>query len=154
MDTTYFETFLRTVESCPDKREILGDEELILPPSPDYGYDSTPRNALTFAAMGVDGVHYAILKINGAIGDDSPVVHVGPMDFSEPYLVVGDSFINYLATACGITAREMEAVFQAERAGQGRLVPFLKQHFVPARLYDETRLRKLAPFLDLIEPKS
>ena len=145
MDATYFDTFVRAVENTPmrDRRGVLGDDELVFPPKPDYGYDATPRNALTFGAMGVDGVHYAILKVDGEVSDESPVIHVGPMDFSEPYVVLGDSFISYLAAACGVAIGEMESVFAEERAGRERLVPFLKEHFVHSRLYDEKRLRKL-----------
>jgi hypothetical protein len=155
MDATYFETFLRAVENTPkrDRLGVLGDDYLVFPPHPDYGYEATPRNALTFGTMGVDGVHYAILKIDGEVTDESPVVHVGPMDFSEPYVVLGDSFISYLAAACGVSIQEMESVFAEEREGRQKLVPFLKSHFVQSRLYDEKRLRKLELYLDRVEPK-
>lgn len=156
MDATYFDTFLRAVESTPKRErfDILGDDYLVFPPHPDYGYDVTPRNAMTFASMGVDGVHYAILKIGGEVSDESPVIHVGPMDFSEPYVVLGDCFISYVAAACGVSISKMEAVFEDERAGGRVLVPFLKEHFVHSRLYEETRLRVLASYLDHIEPKA
>jgi hypothetical protein len=156
MDATYFDTFVRAVENTP-KRErlgVLGEDYLVFPPQTDYGYEATPRNALTFANMGVDGVHYAILKIDGEVSDESPVIHVGPMDFSEPYVVLADCFINYLAAACGVTMREMEAVFEEERAGRCELVPFLKAHFVHSRLYEEKRLRKLELYLDRVEPRA
>jgi hypothetical protein len=86
--------FLHAVEKTRDRRGVQGDDRLVFPPHSDYGYESTPRNALTFGDMGVDGVHYAILKIDGAVTDESPVIHVGPMDFSEPYVVLGDCFIS------------------------------------------------------------
>jgi hypothetical protein len=155
MDATYFDTFLRAVERTPDRDGVLGDDYLVFPPHPDYGYQSTPRNALTFGAMGVDGVHYAILAIDGAVTDESPVIHVGPMDFSEPHVVLGDSFVHYLAVACGVSIREMESVFDDERAGRYKLVPFLKERFNHSRLYeDEARLRKLKRYLDLVERES
>jgi hypothetical protein len=154
MDATYFDTFVRAVEKTRDRHGVLGDDELVFPPHPDYAYESTPRNALTFGAMGVDGVHYAILKIDGAVTDESPVIHVGPMDFSEPYLVLGDSFLSYLAAACGVSIRKMESVFAEERAGGEKLVPFWKERFEYSRLYDETRLRTLERYLELVEPKS
>jgi hypothetical protein len=156
MDTTYFDTFVRAVENTPKRERIgvLGDDYLVFPPQPHFGYEATPRNALTFGHVGVDGVHYAILKIDGAVSDESPVIHVGPMDFSEPYVVLGDCFISYLAAACDVTIREMEAVFEEERAGRRVLVPFLKEHFVPSRLYDEKRLRKLELYLDRVEPRA
>lgn len=71
MGDTYFQTYLDAIRSLPDK-QILGEEWVIDPPNPDYGYDSTPNNALTFSIMGVDGVHYAILTIGGVVRDDSP----------------------------------------------------------------------------------
>jgi hypothetical protein len=155
MNATYFDTFVRAVEHTPtgEQRGILGDDELVFPPRPDYGYDATPRNALTFGTMGVDGVHYAVLKIDGEVTDESPVIHVGPMDFSEPYVVLGDSFIDYLATACGVSIRKMASVFEKERAGQDTLVPFLKEHFKHSRLFDHKRLQKLERYLELVEPK-
>jgi hypothetical protein len=155
MDATYFDTFVRAVENTPmrDRRGVLGDDELVFPPKTDFGYDATPRNALTFGTMGVDGVHYAILAIDGKVSDESPVIHVGPMDFSEPYVVLGDSFIGYLADACGVSRSEMDAVLADERAGRQKLVPFLREHFVHSRLYDAQRLRKLQLYLDRIEPK-
>ncbi len=73
MGETYFQTFLDAIRDLPDK-QVLGDEWVLFPPNPDYGYDSTPKNALTFAIMGVDGLHYAILTIGGVIRDDSPVI--------------------------------------------------------------------------------
>lgn len=155
MDATYFDTFIHAIENTPPRhrRGVLGDDEIVFPPHPDYGYEATPRNALTFGAMGVDGVHYAILRINGEVTDESPVIHVGPMDFSEPYVALGDSFIAYLAAACGVSIREMDFVFQEERAGLQKLVPFLKEHFVHSRLYDENCLRKLDRYLEYIEQK-
>src|SRR4026209_2656646 len=109
MEATYFDTFLRALENASDHDGVLGEDYLVFPPTPDYGYEATPRNALVFGAMGVDGVHYAILRIDGEITDESPVIHVGPMDFSEPYVVLGDCFLAYLAAACGVSTREIES---------------------------------------------
>jgi hypothetical protein len=145
---------VRAIAQTADRRGVLGDDEIVFPPDPDFGYDSTPPNALTFGAMGVDGVHFAILKIDGAVTDESPVIHVSPMDFSRPYAVLGESFLAYLAAACGVAHGEMEAVFTAESAGGGKLVPFLKAHFDHSRLYNETRLRSLDSYLKFIETKS
>ncbi|HEY2527733.1 MAG TPA: hypothetical protein VGJ20_07235 [Xanthobacteraceae bacterium] len=127
---TLFDTFVRAVARAADRRGVLGDDEIVFPPEPDFGYGSTPRNALTFAMMGCDGVHYAILKIEGAVTDESPVIHVSPMDFSEPYAVLGETFLDYLAAACDVTHSEMKAVFTAERTCGEELVPFLKAHFL------------------------
>jgi hypothetical protein len=152
MDATYFDTFLRAVENAADQEGILGEEYLIYPPTPDYGYEATPRNALIFGTMGVDGVHYAILRIDGQVTDESPVIHVGPMDFSQPYVVLGATFVSYLADACAVSVREMEAMFAEERAGRQTLVPFLREHFVHSRLYDDERFRKLERYLQFVEP--
>lgn len=151
---TLFDIFVRAVAQSADRRGILGDDEVVFPPESDFGYESTPRNALTFGAMGVDGVHFAILKIDGEITDASPVIHVSPMDFSEPYAVLGESFLDYLAAGCGVAHSEMEAVFAAETTCGAKLVPFLKAHFDHSRLYNETRLRSLEWRLELIETKS
>jgi hypothetical protein len=152
---TLFDTFVCAVAQAADREGVLGKDDIVFPPTPDFGYEwCAPRNALIFAAMGVDGVHYAILKIGGAVTDDSPVIHVSPMDFSEPYAVLGETFLDYLAVACDVTHSEMEAVFTAERACGERLVPFLKAHFDHSRLYNKTRLRSLESYLKLIETKS
>src|SRR5215475_1415142 len=148
-----FELFVRAVAQATDRRGVLGEDEIVFPPEPDFGYESTPRNALTFGAMGVDGVHFAILKIDGAVTDESPVIHVSPMDFSKPYVVLGETFLAYLAAGCGVAHSEMEAVFAAERSSGAKLVPFLKAHFKHSRLYNEMRLRSLESYLKLIETK-
>jgi hypothetical protein len=144
---------VRAIAQAADRRGVLGTDEIVFPPEPDFGYDRTPRNALTFGAMGVDGVHYAILKIDGAVTDESPVIHVSPMDFSKPYAVLGESFLAYLAVACGVANSEMEAVFTTERTCGAKLFPFLKAHFDHSRLYNEMRFRSLECYLMLIETK-
>jgi hypothetical protein len=154
MDATYFETYLSALEKVDDPQGVLGEEFVILPPNPDYGYESTPRNALTFGCMGVDGVHYAILtNKEGIVGDDSPVIQICPMDFSDLYQTKGESFLAFLADACGVSIQEMEAVFVAERAGKATLVQFLKGHFDMSRLWDDNRTQRLERYLALIEPK-
>jgi len=153
MSTTYFQTFVDAIKNLPDK-QVLGQEWVIFPPSPDYGYDSTPRNALTFAVMGVDGVHYAILTFDGAVRDDSPVIQICPMDFSDLYGVLAESFLSYLAQGCGVSIAKMEAVFAKERNGKQTLAPLLKERFDQSRLWREERSPDLDRFLDLIEPKA
>jgi hypothetical protein len=152
MDATYFDTFERAVGNCPDKQGALGEEYVVFPPNPDYGYECTPRNALTFGAMGVDGVHYAILTTSGVVSDDSPVIQICPMDFSDPYQVLCESFLGFLAAACNASVSQMAKVFAEEREGKQTLVTFLKERFVKSRLW-QNRSPKLDRFLDLIEPK-
>jgi len=152
MHATYFESFLKAVAACPDRMGILGEEHLIFPPDPDYGYEATPRNALTFGAMGVDGVHYAILTTDGAVKDDSPVIQISPID-SDAYAALAESFLGYLAHGCDASATQMDAIFQQERSGRPTLVEFLRQHFDGTRFFDDSRYEALARYLDFIELK-
>jgi hypothetical protein len=154
MNATYFDTYLRALEKVDDPQGVLGKEWVILPPNPDYGYESTPKNALTFGCMGVDGVHYALLTKNGVVCDDSPVLQVCPMDFSDLYQVKADSFLSFLADACGVSIQKMEAVFVSERAGNSTLAEFLKSHFDMSRLWGEQRTQRLQQYLAMIEAKS
>ncbi len=104
--------------------------------------------------MGVDGVHYAILKRGGSVRDDSPVVQVSPMD-SDDVTVLGESFLRYLADGCGVSDEEMEAVFEATRAGEPRLISFLAEHFRGTQLLEEERTAKLnARYGHLVERKA
>lgn len=154
MNTTDFETYLRALDTCTDVRGVLGEEWVLHPPNPDYGYESTPRNALTFGTMSVDGVHYAVLTIDGVVRDDSPVIQVCPMDFSNSYQVLADSFLNFLAYGCGVSVNKMETVLAVERKGEHVLVAFLKEKFDMSRLADEKRSRQFADCLELIEKKT
>jgi hypothetical protein len=151
--TTHFETYLRALDACPDRDGVLGEEGIIHPPHPDYGYESTPRNAITFGCMGVDGVHYAVLKIDGVVTDESPVIQVSPMDFSDPYSVLGESFLGFLAIGCGVSHREMETVFAAEQAGTVGLVGYLRRRFQMSRLWVDGRADKLRALLRYVQPK-
>jgi len=64
---TDFDTFLMAIGrlSEEDRLTVLGDEGVIYPPDEELGYESTPDNAVAFGTMGVDGVHYLILKLDG-----------------------------------------------------------------------------------------
>lgn len=152
MSTTHFETYLQALDVCGDPQGVLDKEFVLHPPNPDYPYDATPRNALTFGVMGVDGVHYAILKVNGILDDNSPVIQICPMD-SDTYHVLAESFLNFLAIGCGVTRREMESVFTKESAGEPSLVPFLKQQFEMSRVWKRKRSLQFSDLLKLIEMK-
>lgn len=156
MTETDFETFLRALEQTPepDRTKVLGDEYLVYPPSTDFGYDATLRNALTFGAMGVDGVHYAILKLDGQVTNDSPVIQISPMDLDQPYTVLGDSFTAYLTAACNVWLEAMKTVLEQERAGQETLIPFLASHFQHSRLFTGDRTKILENYLMLVVAKS
>jgi hypothetical protein len=152
--TTHFETFIKAFCALDTDSRFLDGDYILCPPSEDFGYENTPRNALTFASMGVDGVHYAVLRLKGAIRDDSPVVQVSPMD-SDDVLVLAESFLQYLADGCQVPTQTLLGVFEAERKGNTQLVPFLTTHFEASRLLDDERTKALsAKFRHLIEPKS
>ena len=154
MHSTHFETFIDAFGALPMPSRVLDGDTILCPPSEDYGYQSTPKNALTFAAMGVDGVHYAILKRGGSVRDDSPVIQVSPMD-SDDVTVLGESLLQYLADGCGVSEEKMAVVFEAQRAGEPRLVCFLAEHFRGNHLLGEERTDKLnARYGHLVERKA
>ncbi|MFN9753054.1 MAG: hypothetical protein ACK57U_16905, partial [Planctomycetota bacterium] len=70
---TAFNTFMTALGSAVTVDGVLGDEGVEFPPRENVDYWATPQNAVVFGWMGVDGVHYAILKIDGEIRDTSPV---------------------------------------------------------------------------------
>ncbi len=142
MATSHFQTFIDAFAAVEQRSRLLAGDDVLCPPSEDFGYQSTPKNAVTFASMGVDGVHYAILKIDGQVRDDSPVVHVSPMD-SDDVTVMAESFLSFLAEGCGLSAREMQEVFDAERSGEHQLVAFLSGHFDRYRLPDDEQTHQL-----------
>lgn len=150
---SYFATYLRALDASTDVQGVMGEECVIHPPNPDYGYECTPRNALTFGCMGVDGVHYAILELEGCITDESPVIQICPMDFSDCYQVLGESFLMFLADGCGEPRRVVEKAFAEERTGTPTLVAFLKERFTMSRLWDNERTFKLMHLLKHIQPK-
>jgi hypothetical protein len=123
------------------------------PPDPDYGYQATPKNAITFGVMGCDGVHYVVLTIGGAVTDESPVVQVCPMDFSDLYQVLAESFLHFLATNCAVSLNQMELVFAKERAGEQVLIAFLKENFDLSLFWNDNRPRNLDHLLEFIEKK-
>lgn len=58
-------------------------------------YDQTPRNSVTFASTGGDGVHYGFLLRGSAIDEGSPVVMTVPMA-DQPNRVVGRDLRHFL----------------------------------------------------------
>lgn len=76
---------------------VLGDEiglilQSELRPS---GYEEAPRNVVTFASTGGDGVHFSFLDTGGGIADTSPVVMTVPMA-EWPNRVVGENLRHFL----------------------------------------------------------
>ncbi|HEX4797253.1 MAG TPA: hypothetical protein VH370_25895 [Humisphaera sp.] len=147
---TAFDIFTGALAKAAGTDGVLGDERVISPPDPAYGYHCTPTNALTFGSMGVDGVHYAILTIDGEVRDESPVLEVSPMD-GDCYQVLAPSFLDYLAAGCGVTTAAMADVLAREERGEAVLVTFLRERFSQRRLWpkggDEHRFDDLLSFV-------
>ncbi len=153
MHSTYFETFINAFAQLSEPLRVLDGNAVLCPPLEDYGSQSTPENAITFAEMGVDWVHYAILKLEGAVRDDSPVIQVSPMD-SDDITVLGESIAEFLADGCGVSHEEMKTIFEADRAGSPRLVSFLNGRFRLNQLLEEKRTDKLnARYGNLVQRK-
>ncbi|QUL39144.1 hypothetical protein [Erythrobacter sp. JK5] len=60
------------------------------------GYDATPRNCLTFAGTGGDGVHFGYLRMDGTPLDSSPIVMTVP-SARHPNRVVGRTLRHFLS---------------------------------------------------------
>jgi hypothetical protein len=154
---TDFDTFLDAIERLTEeqRRLVLRDENVIYPPNENLGYESTPNGAVAFGAMGVDGVHYLILKRYGRITDESPVIHFSPMDFSNPYALLGHSFRQYLATVCGVTESEIASIIERERAGHTVLADFLSRNFDHRRLDLDgfgSQIEQYSDLLPVVDP--
>ncbi|WP_145177990.1 hypothetical protein [Gimesia aquarii] len=108
-------------------------------------------NAVVFACMGCDGVHYAILKIDGEIRDHSPVIQIGPMDFDEPYSLLAPTFIEYLAIGCGALTEKIEDVLKREREGEIVLIDYLRSQFDQSRFWSDSVDHNIEPYLSLIQ---
>jgi hypothetical protein len=128
---TDFETFQQAIGRLVEeqRQSVLRDESVVYPPVGDLGYESTPKGALAFGAMGVDGIHYLILKQDGKVTDSSPVIYFSPMDFSNPYVLLGHSFRQYLALACNTSESEIGLIIEQERLGNAILAKFLSRNF-------------------------
>lgn len=128
---TDFEVFLQAIGRLNEEQRnsVMGSECVIYPPVEDLGYDSTPNGAVAFGAMGVDGIHYLVLKVDGKVTDLSPVIYFSPMDFSNPYVLLGHSFKQYLALACDTVEGEIGLLIEKERRGDSVLAQFLSQNF-------------------------
>ena len=69
-------------------------------PPKNSGYSVTPKNSITFASIGVDGVHFGSITKGHRINPDSPVVVTIPMDFEEPNFIVGETLHDFLCLGC------------------------------------------------------
>lgn len=59
------------------------------------GFEEAPRNVVTFASTGGDGVHFSFLDTGSGIANDSPVVMTVPMA-DQPNRVVGANLRHFL----------------------------------------------------------
>ena len=148
-----FNVFLTALSRAGDLEGVLGEECVEYPPSENVDYWATPENAVVFGWMGVDGVHYAILKIDGQIQDNSPVIQICPMDFEEPYSLLAPSFTDYLAIGCGATPQEIEALLRDEHAGNPSLLAFMRSRFQQSRFWTDGVDRDIGPFAKIIVKK-
>jgi hypothetical protein len=138
---TDFTTFLGAFGQVEEASRSLDGNQILCPPVADFGYDATPRNTLTFAALGADGVHWAIWNRDGVVRDDSPVLYVSPME--DEWIVMADSFRDFLADGCGVSVTEIAALLDAERFGRACLVAYLAERFCTEPLLDEARTSRL-----------
>lgn len=60
-------------------------------------YWCCPLNAIPFANPAMDGAHFSLLDTES---DVQPVVLVSPDAFDDPYLIVGESFYEFLCLGC------------------------------------------------------
>jgi hypothetical protein len=65
-------------------------------------YESTPKNSMSFATTGGDGVHFSFVQLNGEIVDHSPIVMTVPMNFGSENLIVGADFEDFLCLGCEV----------------------------------------------------
>lgn len=147
---TAFNTFLSALSSAVTLDGVLGNEGVEFPPRENVDYWATPQNAVVFGWMGVDGVHYAILKIDGEIRDTSPVIQIGPMDFEEPYSLLAPSFTAYLAIGCGTTPTEIQRVVADEESGRSSLLDFMRSNFNQSRFWSDGVNRNIGPYAAMI----
>jgi len=62
------------------------------------GYLCTPVNAVTFATIGVDGIHFCIIpEINDLTRECSPVYVISPMMFDNEVNIVAKNFYDFIS---------------------------------------------------------
>ena len=145
---------MTAARSWHDPSTVLAGDSLVDPPADDYGYFNTPLNSLTFLAMGVDGVHTAMLKLDGAVREDSPVLQVAPMDGDREWTILAASFLDFLADGCAVSRQTISERIDRVDSDPAALMGFLRDNFERSRLLGEERSRKLnAEFLGLVEKK-
>lgn len=150
---TAFGTFLTALGNAAERDGVLGNECVEYPPSEEVDYWATPLNAVVFGWMGVDGVHYAILKVDGEVRDSSPVIQISPMDFDEPYSLLAPTFVDYLAIGCGVTRSEIEGLIALEESGRSALLDFMRANFQQSRFWADHVERDVGRYATMIVQK-
>jgi hypothetical protein len=64
------------------------------------GYPSTPKSSVTFASLGVDGIHISSLTSGADVDPNAPVVLTTPMEFDAPNRIVGRTLHDFLCLGC------------------------------------------------------
>jgi hypothetical protein len=148
-----FDIYLMALSLADTHNGVLGKEYVEYPPSEDYGYGATPRNAVVFGKMGVDGVHYAILKIGDQVCENSPVIQIDPMEWDCPHSLLAPTFKEYLAIGCGVKSAKIAALLSQEEAGEPVLLEYLRSRFRHSRFRGKGTDREIGPYLHLIIAK-
>lgn len=69
-------------------------------PPKNAGYRSTPTNSITFASIGVDGIHFGSITDGDIIDPMSPIVITIPMAVDAPNYIVGQTLYDFLCLGC------------------------------------------------------
>lgn len=95
--TTFFAN-LETGQSLEHASNYIFDPIgiILIRPLKNIEYESTPRNSLTFAETGGDGVHFGLVQMEGQILEKSPVVMTVPANYGEENLIVGGNLHEFL----------------------------------------------------------
>ncbi len=155
IENTHLSALLQALDRAGAPFDALGGDEIIDPPDDEYGGSSaTPANAMVFAEMGVDGVHYALLGRDGVFDDNSPVIQISPFDFDETVSVLAESFLEYLVDGCGTTATEMRRLLEAQTPEADSQLVKLVQGMDGAVFFEQSRLERLnKKWLGLVVPQ-
>ena len=69
-------------------------------PPKNAGYRQTPVNSITFASIGVDGIHLGSVTDGENVDPRCPIVVTIPMACDEPNYIVGASLYDFLCLGC------------------------------------------------------
>jgi hypothetical protein len=89
-------------ETGGDPRYVFDAVGLLLERQPSaWSYFCSPRNALTFASTGGDGVHFGLLQLSEAGPHHAPVVMTVPMSDIHS-IVLGEDLGEFLGLGCRV----------------------------------------------------